>query len=121
MELGQINNRNEADGFWKTVKIWSQKTHVVNKHLAGVAVIASWKLSSCCSSWIDIIEKNSGLKGLQEEEFHQAVGQLGWETEEPWMEKECPDLSACYVSLRKCLPKQSRRYEPVFEVEFIGV
>ena len=109
----------EEDFFWKTVKIWSTKQHVVNKRLAGVTVVSSWKLPSSWPSWIDLVEKNAKMKELNQEE---AVQDIEWEKAAQWTAEETQrDSSSCLVSLRKCLPKQPRRYQPVFELEFIGV
>ena len=111
-----------ADNFWKTVKIWSQKSHVVNKRLIGVATLASWKLVSNFSSWQQIVEKKAQLVGLSDHQITEAISKMDWEKSECWAIEELNmDSPFCFVSLRKCLPKQPRRHQPVFELEFIGV
>ena len=110
------------ENFWKTVRIWSQKPHVVNKRLIGVATLASWKFVSSFSCWQDIVDKNAQLIGLNEDQVLEAISQMEWEKSGCWANEELSmNPSHCLVSLRKCLPKQPRRHQPVFELEFIGV
>lgn len=111
------------DSFWRAIKIWSQKTHVVNKRLTGVAVTHSWTLPSSQSSWLDIVEANStNFRGLDLEKILKGVELLEWQASTiSWTDEVVIDPLSCYVSLRKCIPKQPRRYEPLYELEFIGV
>ena len=110
------------DNFWKTVRIWSQKPHVVNKRLAGVVTLFSWKFPSKFTSWVDMVEKTCEINGQSEEKIKEAIEGWNWEAGNLWTD-DFPhhDSSLCYVSLRKCLPKQPHRFQPVYEVEFIGV
>lgn len=104
---------------WNVVKIWSQKPHVVNKRLVGVSVIGCWKFESNFSSWESIVEKFQNLKNNQEEALN-VIEKFGWERTEPW-KSDSYESSECIVSLRKCLPKQPRRFSSELELEFLGV
>lgn len=108
-----------SEKYWGTLKVWSQKPHVVNKRLAGVANIASWKCVSNFHSWENIVETYLELLGLDEIEISSAMHRLGWSPTEHWTVDKRKE-NECYVSLRKCLPKQPNRHQPVLELEFIG-
>lgn len=111
-----------AGKFWKTVKIWSQKPHVVNKRLSGVVSVSSWKCVSEFQSWQSIVEDfKEELIDLDENGICRLFNAKGnWtKTEENWT-LEDPNGDECYVSIRKCLPKQPNRYQPMLEIEFIG-
>jgi hypothetical protein len=113
-----MNDKN----FWKSVRIWSQKPHVVNKRLIGVATLASWKYVSNSSSWKEIVDTTVQLTSLNEHQVVEAISQMEWVKSESWASEDLTlDSSYCFVSLRKCLPKQPRRHQPVHELEFIGV
>lgn len=109
-----------AEKFWNSLKVWSQKPHVVNKRLAGVASVASWKCVSQFSSWENIVEKHLEIIGLNEQEIMEKFNGSIWSKAEHWAGEEHLD-NTCFVSLRKCLPKQPHRYQSVFELEFMGV
>jgi len=107
--------------FWKAIKIWSQKPHVVNKRLAGVTVASSWKSPSSFTSFSDVVEKTAELNKVATERVADVITELKWEKESVWTD-ELPmnqDSNDCYLSLRKCIPKQPNRYQPVYELEFI--
>lgn len=106
--------------FWNVVKIWSQKPHVVNKRLVGVSVIGCWKFTSDFPSWEAIIEKFQNVAQTEELEVLSVIKNFGWEKAEPW-KVEGYQSSECQVSLRKCLPKQPRRFSNELELEFLGV
>jgi len=109
--------------FWKAIKIWSQKPHVVNKRLAGVTVASSWKSPSSFTSFSDVVEKTAELNKVATERVADVITELKWEKESVWTD-ELPmnqDSNDCYLSLRKCIPKQPNRYQPVYELEFIGM
>lgn len=109
-----------AGKFWKTIRIWSQKPHVVNKRLAGVATVASWKCVSEFPSWENIIEIHQDLKGCSESEICEKFKVAeNWLSANNWITEE-HEGSECYASLRRCLPKQPNRHRPVLELEFIG-
>lgn len=109
-----------TEKFWGTIKVWSQKPHVVNKRLAGVASVANWKCVSDFSSWEEIVEKHVGLIGLDELDIVKGMKELMWEKAEHWTIEEHEE-NTCLASLRKCLPKQTRRHQSLFELEVIGV
>nr|CAG4638521.1 EOG090X07W1 [Cyclestheria hislopi] len=46
---------------------------------------------------------------------------LNWEKCDIWITEDCHDHVTCWASLRRCLPKQPCRYNPVFELEFVDV
>ena len=106
--------------FWGTIKVWSQKPHVVNKRLAGVASVASWKCVSEFSSWEQIVDKHVELIGQDELGIMREMKKLMWEKAEHWTVEE-QEENVCFASLRKCLPKQARRHQSLFELEIIGV
>ena len=109
--------------FWKAIKIWRQKPHVVNKRLAGVTVISSWKLPSSFTSFNDVVEKTIELNRFSADEVANAITNWNWENESVWTDELSmnQDFNDCFLSLRKCIPKQPQRYQPVYELEFIGV
>ena len=113
------------DSFWKTVKLWSQKTHVVNKRLVGVAPIASWsKISQDCSLWTDLVHFSRKHFNLSsEDEIMKEIENFQWQKCPIWTEDLSYNqvCSNCHLSLRKCLPKQPKRHQPTYELEFIGI
>nr|CAG4642587.1 EOG090X07W1 [Evadne anonyx] len=107
--------------FWKAIKIWSQKPHVVNKRLAGVTVVSSWKLPSSFTSFNHVVEKTAELNSVDVERVADVLTGWSWEKENVWTD-ELPmnqDSNDCFLSLRKCIPKQPHRYQPVYELEFM--
>lgn len=112
---------NMAESFWSSIKVWSEKPHVVNKRLAGVAVVTSWRCPSSFLSWEEIVQKHLDLVGLEEQEIIKAINEMMWTTNaEPWFSEKY-DQETSWASLRKCLPKQCHRHQPLFELEIIGV
>jgi hypothetical protein len=111
---------NMAERFWNTLKVWSQKPHVVNKRLSGVASIANWKCVSQFLSWQDIIEKHLVLIGLDEVEIEKKMDGMKWSKAQHWSIEEHEE-NTCLASIRKCLPKQKSRHQTILELEIIGV
>ena len=111
-----------SENFWKAIKIWSQKPHVVNKRLAGVTVVHSWKSPAYFTSFKHLLEKTAELNGFDVERVAATITSWSWEKENVWTD-EFPhqESDVCFLSLRKCIPKQPHRYQPVYELEFIGV
>ena len=105
--------------FWKTIKIWSQKQHVVNKRLVGISVLHNWKCPSAFSSRKNVFDLAASLRGLSENEIIKHAQHLEWQEDSHWTFID-PSSNSCLVSLRKCLPKQPQRYNPVLELEVIG-
>ncbi|XP_046447800.1 probable tRNA (uracil-O(2)-)-methyltransferase isoform X1 [Daphnia pulex] len=109
---------NMAERFWNTLKVWSQKPHVVNKRLSGVASIANWKCVSQFLSWQEIIEKHLVLIGLDEIELEKKMDGMKWSKSEHWSIEEHQE-NTCLASIRKCLPKQKSRHQTILELEII--
>ena len=107
--------------FWGTIKVWSQKPHVVNKRLAGVASVASWKCVSGFSSWEEIVDKHAVLIGSDELGIMKGMNELMWEKADHWTVEDQKENTMFFASLRKCLPKQTRRHQSLFELEVVGV
>ena len=111
-----------AERFWNTLKVWSQKPHVVNKRLSGVASIANWKCVSNFLSWEAIIETHLKLIGLDEVELAKQMNDMKWNKTEHWsIEEHKEESNLCIASIRKCLPKQNSRHQTIYEFEVIGV
>lgn len=109
------------DKLWEVVKIWSQKTHVVNKRLVGVSVIGCWKFTSEFSSWESIVEKFEIVaQNESESEVLKVINGFEWLKAEPW-KLDTVQASECVVSLRKCLPKQPHRFSSELELEILGM
>nr|CAG4650235.1 EOG090X07W1 [Sida crystallina] len=113
-----------SDNFWKTVKLWSQKAHVVNKRLVGIVPVTCWKLESTYESWADFVSSilEHFINVGTEEEIVGVADDLQWSKSHIWTEELASGVresSNCYVSLRKCLPKQPRRHSTVYELELI--
>nr|CAG4643282.1 EOG090X07W1 [Ilyocryptus agilis] len=107
------------DDFWKAVRIWSKKPHVVNKRVASSVVINSWTLVSSSSTWTEAIEKYLLFSDLDEEEATGIIGTFNWEKAPLWTDSDKIFDDTCCVSLRKLLPKQPHRHKAAFELEFI--
>lgn len=109
-----------AERFWNTLKVWSQKPHVVNKRLTGVASVATWECVSSFLSWEDIVEKHLELIGLSEVEIEVRMNARLWSKSEHWT-VENHEENTCFASVRRCLPKQTRRHQTLLELEIIGL
>ncbi|KAI9562599.1 hypothetical protein GHT06_010053 [Daphnia sinensis] len=116
--MQSILNTNMAETFWSALKVWSQKPHVVNKRLTGVASVAHWKCTSLFSSWEEIVEKHLELTGLNEVEIEEQMNSHLWSKSEHWTVGNCEE-NTCFASVRRCLPKQTRRHLTVLELEII--
>ena len=76
---------------------------------------------------VELVRAELTPKELTPKELTDAAGRLSWLAEEPPWTQQAPPTPASSANdaglgaaLRKCLPKQPHRHQPVYEWEFVG-